>query len=307
MERCGGGCGPWNDDTAAPRPTGPGTAGRRQAVELNNRTSLPADLRELDRRQLNECLRRELEQRPIDEPRVMQLLQALEELEIPQEEDDEQIRAACEKYRAGCIKKAARKRRGIFLRTLLRMGTIAAVVIVLVLGMPRANGENLLVQFATRISRSVVAFFSSEDGDNQVAKGFQTDHPGLREVYDTLRELGVSAPVVPSWLPDGYELTEVKTETFPAKTRIMANFQAEEKTIVLYYDLYGSAVTHEYHKDGTLVDHYEWGDIIHDIYANREKTLVFWERENLQCAIIADCAEDSVTEILKSIYMMEDA
>ena len=43
---------------------------------------------------------------------------------------------------------------------------------------------------------------------------FETDHPGLQQIYDAVVEMGVTEPVVPMWVPEGYDLVEYKAEDY---------------------------------------------------------------------------------------------
>lgn len=275
-------------------------------MELNREACLWERLDHMDSGQLNRLLQLELgkETRQIDQDLVCRILGLLENREAAQEfADDEAVQAAVEKYRAGCKHPAGRKKPK---RWFWHMAAVAAMIMVLVMTVPRASGENLFVEFITNITQDVIAFFCPGQANNQMALEYRTDHPGLQQVYDTMTELGVTAPVVPSWIPEEYELTELETASVPAKTRVYARLEKDGKAIVLSYELYGIAATHEYLKGETLVGKYERAGVTHDIYENNEKYLVYWKQENVECFIVVGCQEDSLIRILDSIYMMEE-
>ena len=274
-------------------------------MEFNKPICLREDLEQMNLGQLNALLRTELskERRDMDSDFVRKILTTLEGRQSsPDLKPDDTVQAAIDHYREGCEIPPKRKPNKWF----LRIACAAAIAAVVLLALPRASGESLFVEFVTRIYEDVVGFFNPAQSDNRMAYEFQTDNPGLQQVYDSMVELGVTASSVPAWIPEEYKLVEIKKESGPSKYRIVARFEAEEKKIMLTYEIYGIAATHEYHRDDTPVKEYERAGIIHEIYINNEKYMVYWKQENIECSIAADCQEDSLIRILKSIYMMEE-
>lgn len=134
---------------------------------------------------------------------------------------------------------------------------------------------------------------------------FCTDNPGLQEVYNQVTELGVTIPVVPMWLPEGYELVECKTEEIPGKTALHAGFSNFEKFIVYELAVYSDNITRNYYKDGINVRETEIDGTTYSIIRNNDLFIAVWTKENIECSIFIDCQEDILNRILESIYMME--
>ena len=179
----------------------------------------------------------------------------------------------------------------------------AAILCVLLTAIPRASGESLLSQFFKKITEEVVAFFCPDQTDNQHEPSYETAHPGLQKLYDEVSRYGIEAPVVPSWIPDGYELTELKVEIYPSKTRISTCFKAGNRELLIFHEFYGTTITHEFLKDDAIS---ETSGVVHNIYTNSEIQYVLWEYENIKCSIVVDCQEENLIKILDSIYNMED-
>lgn len=272
-------------------------------MELNNPACLPG----MNGNQLRDRLLRELgkDLRQIDERLVQNILQEMERSPAdPALAENEAVLAACDRYRTGC-QRAKKPKRG-YRHLLLQVVAAAAVLCLVLMVLPIARGEGNFLDFVNKVRSDVVAFFNPAQADNRYAGGYQTDHQGLQQLYDAVSQIGITQPVVPTWIPAGYELAEIKTEVFPAKTRIYARFESLDSVMVYSYELYGMVVTHEYVKDETSYDEYECGGNIHKIYSNNDRYTVLWEHENLKCSIVVDCQEDQLSEILKSIYFMED-
>lgn len=272
-------------------------------MESNKRACLQERMAINEQERLSEILQSELQKEncEIDDDLVRQILDELESREDdPKYQDNAEAEKACGTYRAGCVK-MIRTRKPVR-RWSIRVAAIAAVISILIVVVPAAQGAGNFLEFVSQIRDDVVAFFNPDQTDNRLEYEYHTEHPGLQQLYDAVVELGVTEDVVPMWIPEEYELVGIEKEVGPAKTRICGWFKSEDKTIIVTFELYGMAVTHEYLKGDAPVDIYERAGIVHEIYLNHEKYLVLWERENMKNSIVVDCQEDQLIEVLKSIY-----
>lgn len=272
-------------------------------MKSHNEQGLRRELEALDTHQLNLLLQREAEKpvSQIDEALVRSAWMTLEQREVEPLPVDPTVEVACAKYRAGCPKSFGGKA-----RMWIHLCVIAAALCLILTAIPRASGESLLVEFFQKVRSDVVAFFKPSQTDNRHIPNGIIEHPGLEELRQTVENCGVTVPVVPTWIPEEYELIELKADYFPSKTRIVANFETSNQTIVFYYDIYTHSVTHEFHKDETEYIEYESAGIIHKIYTNNGKQFALWDRDNVKCSIVVDCQEENLIMILDSIYNMED-
>ena len=135
---------------------------------------------------------------------------------------------------------------------------------------------------------------------------FQTDNLGLQEVYDKVTELGVTVPVVPMWLPEGYELVECEVNKSPSKKYLTATFSNGYANIVYQLDIYSDNVTYEYYKSNSEIWEFELNDITYRIFRNKELQVAVWTIENIEGTVVIDCQEDVLNRILESIYTMEE-
>ena len=272
-------------------------------MKSHNEQSLRREMEALDTHQLNLLLQREAEKpvSQIDEALVRSAWITLEQREAEPLPVDPMVEAACAKYRAGCPKSFGGKA-----RMWLHLCVIAAALCLILTAIPRASGESLLVEFFQKVRADVVAFFHPNDKDNRHIPDGMIEHPALEELRQTVENCGISVPVVPTWIPEEYELIELKTEKFPSKTKVSACFMTNNKEILIYYEFYEISVTHEFYKDDMEYRKFEAAGTEHHIYTNNEKQFALWDRENVQCSIVVDCQEENLTKILDSIYNMED-
>lgn len=261
-------------------------------------------LEQLSTEQLDEMLWAELRKKPVDGAAVRLIMQILRERDAEQPMDvDAELMAAWEKYREPVPKRKVPEWFG----TLLRVASVILVLGLLLWVVPQAEAAPSLWERLVWLTESVFEFFAPDDtGDHRVRYEFKTDNPGLQQVYDAVVAMGVTDPVVPTWLPEGYALVEAKETTTPAKKQIYVTFTDSENYFTYIVELHNETVTHDYFKDDTPLDNREYGGIMHNVMRNHDKWLAIWVRGNVECFLSIGCQEDEFYNILESIYIVGD-
>lgn len=157
-----------------------------------------------------------------------------------------------------------------------------------------------------RITNNVMEYFSGEGKLADLDYCFETNNPGLQQVYDAVVELGVTEPVVPMWLPDYYELNEFKYLDSPLTKGVYVSFSNGNNEIVYKLNGYGGEPAHQYYKDDTHYEKYEQNGTVYYIMRNNSRWTAVWTKENIECSIALDCEEETLRRILMSINVMED-
>jgi len=272
-------------------------------MKVNDKNHLQDDLAQMDIRQLEKLLQRELEKDSEADPEtVRMLLRTIDEREEAYSfVDDVNVQAACDKYRAHQSEQKVRKQKN------LRVAAAALAAAILLVIIPQTVlAENLWDIFA-RWTESIFALFNPSGSEIEEPEYvFQTDNPGLQQIYDAVTELGVTEPVVPMWVPDGYVIEECTTTSTPLETYMHARMECADSELVFDVKIYTGGSAPEYYKDETDVEKWEYDDVIHYILRNKDNIVVVWPRNNIECFLSVDCQEDVLYEILKSIYLTED-
>lgn len=278
-------------------------------MQDNSITSLRELLTQLPTAQLDQMLWEELEKDLPDANAVRMILEVLREREkdMPVEMTPG-IQNAWEKYRMNTASpEAGTGRRSKIRKWFVRIGSVAAMICILLLAVPKEAEADSLFEKLTSLSDSIVEFFSpGQANDNPAEYTFETDNPGLQKVYDTVVAMGETEPVVPSWLPEGYELLECKTDATDTKASLMADFKRNADYLIISYDIYNLDISHEYHWDGEDIRTYERRGQEYSIMRNNNRWVVIWFTEKTECSLTVDCSEDTVYKILDSIYVTED-
>ena len=257
--------------------------------------------------ELEAMLQAELKQKTPDEEKVILLLHILEdrERESPLELSFQEAEA-WQRYKQNVMSRQGKRK--LPPRWLSVAASVVLIVGILVSVVPQQAAAESFWQMLQRMTHSMMEYFSPRDKFDDVEKNyvFETDNPGLQQVYDAVVELGVTEPVVPMWLPEGCELAEFEEKNTPVMKGVWANFSNGEQEVVYKLDVYKGEPAHQYYKDDTHYESHEREGTTYHITRNNERWAVVWEKDNIECLLTLDCAEDTLWRILDSIYVMED-
>lgn len=265
------------------------------------------ELEQLSTQQLDHMLQAELQKEDADPTEVRAILKVLEEREknMPTQMDDvDQL--AWQKYQSRVKEdsdKPVKKQKWI-----LRAACIAAVLCVLSVAVSYNVEAESFWGRIVRWTDSILEIFSPEaPSSEEEVYSFRTNHPGLQQVYDAVTGLGVTEPVVPMWLPEGYELVFCEKMNSTNKMTLLAGFQSGKKVINYNVAVYSEGVANQYQKDEAEKKVVDIDSVSHHIVRNIDTWVVVWTKENIECSISIDCQEDELYKVLRSIYDKEEA
>lgn len=186
-------------------------------------------------------------------------------------------------------------------RWIISLASIAAALALLIMVVPKAVGASSFWDAVLCVTDSVVQFFTPGE-DSEAGYVFETDNPGLQQLYDKVVELGITDPIVPMWLPNGYELTEIKESSSRGYKKILSVYMNGSDSIVIMYKISGEISTTQYEWKRELVEVYEAGRRNHAIIKNADNWTVTWVVNNVECFITADLELEDIYKIIDSIY-----
>lgn len=274
-------------------------------MKERNITGLREALENLPTNELDAMLQAELEKSPPDEASVRLMLSILEgrEPETPPAISPDEA-AAWERYQkrmAGQGKKPATLR-----RRLAVAASVAVIAGLLFAVVPQQAEAETFWEMLQRWTETVMEYFSKQDSFRDPEYIFKTDNAGLQQVYDAVVELGVTDPVVPMWLPEGYEIVELDTPSTPLVQSVFSRFFYNGNNIVFKLDIYVGEPAHQFYRDGSYYEEYEKNGMSFYITQNNGSWVAVWVKDNIECLLTVDCQEDTLRRILRSIYVMED-
>lgn len=270
-----------------------------------NTTGLRGMIEQISTEQLDEMLQHELEKESVDESAVRLIMAVLEKRDQDTPiEINPQIAAAWGKYQAHVP--AQSRPKFSFQSWSVRIAAAVAVVIALALTVPQSAEAEGFWERLSRWTESIFEFFAPGEEPVDEEYVFQTDNPGLQQVYDAVTALGITVPVVPMWLPEGYELVECKVNESDSKKYVYAWFSNGGSNASLDIAIRNLESPRQYSKDESNTKIREIAGVVHNILHNNGWWTAAWAKDRLECAIYIDCQEETLYKILESIYTMED-
>lgn len=125
----------------------------------------------------------------------------------------------------------------------------------------------------------------------------------LSELQTAMEEYGLTGGLLPSYLPDGYEMAEIQCEGTGISTDFYCLLESDEGSIVLEYNVYQSGeFSRLYDKDGEDPESYTVGGITHYIMTNFGTYYAVWLKDNAECSISGVPSKAELCKIIDSIY-----
>lgn len=201
------------------------------------------------------------------------------------------------------------KHRRVFRRPLL----VAAIIVLLIasLTIPVAGYGNLLEMIGSWTADQFTFIATGQhrnfnSGEVDAGKVNISDSQVGGELRQVLQEHGITEPVVPSWLPDGFELVgEVSVQEYPdfGKTEFSAAYSNEDDFYAISITQY-TAPTDScmYEKASGVPEVFASGGIEHYIIQNSDTCIAAWYVDNLECSIHTSLSISDLERAIDSIY-----
>lgn len=266
-------------------------------------------LNKLNIQQLREILRLQLDEDEVDVELIKKINAVLaSKTELPEPNIDsayERLRAAegseplySEVIDEMAAEKALRPPHKKF-RALFKVGLVAAIVIVLFIG-TGIVGYAMGYDFWGAMSDWTADRFSFlvEDSLYQRTQG-EDPYSKLRE---ELRANGVTAEVVPEYMPDGFSLSSIDTDETMIGLGIFSTLTNDNKEILLNYTITTKEPNSIFAKDEVTPEVYTVCGIDHNIFTNEGSYIAVWINQNVQCEIYKVEDKEELLKMIDSIY-----
>lgn len=127
-------------------------------------------------------------------------------------------------------------------------------------------------------------------------------------LQDALDAYGITEPLVPTWLPDGYQCITIDVTEFSLSTDFCAFYENGDRLISIAItkyqdDSYIADTVNAYEKDATDMKTYLENGNLHYIFENNHRVIVAWCVDSYSCAIKADISTEDAEKMVDSIYL----
>lgn len=276
-------------------------------MQDNSVVSLREMLEQLPTEQLDKMLHLELQKEPPDPDAVRLIMHILEDREkdLPVEVTPEQ-EAAWERYRQRIAESNLSPKKRLRPRWCRWSAMAASVVLVLFLLIPlRADAEGFL-GVLSQWKRDFLEFVVPGGMRRETLREYETEHPGLQQLYDEAVSFGVENPVLPEWFPNEYSFAWSDIIKTPTADRMVFMLSNQQKYAVFEIKKINAEVFRQFSRDDDHRQTYEKNGITFDVTSNAERWVAVWVKDNTEYSFTMDCREDTLRRILETIYVTEE-
>jgi len=193
---------------------------------------------------------------------------------------------------AAPIPMAEVRRRAGRRRPLLRLAQAAAVLVLAVLGATataRAFGYDLWGWTARWTDREFRFERVGEESD-----GAPVSIPAALEA------LGVTEPLYPAWLPDGFRPLVFQTDV--SDTAVLHEAYAAGERFLLITAARGESFAAVYEKDAGPVTKYEAGGVVHYLFSGDGYSAAVWHTAEFEVSFIGNVSRAELCRMIDSVY-----
>lgn len=274
-------------------------------MQENNMIDLLGSLKEMSSEQLSRLIQEETAKESPNDDLVLMVLDILEDREKKNSvELGPKGKAAWKKYQS---KVRTRDRKNVLIwKPLMQIASVLLVITLLFSLLPtQANAETWWERLA-KWTDDLFSFLNPNSKRTIEEKyQFQTENEGLQQVYCAIKNLGINEPIVPMWIPEEFDLFEIKTDAIPNQKFVVALFNGDNTQLIINVRIVNDESSYHYHKDSLEPIIYEKYGTIFNILHNNERKTVTWTIDNIECALSVDCQEEVLYKIIESIYRLE--
>lgn len=129
---------------------------------------------------------------------------------------------------------------------------------------------------------------------------------GEEAYYDTLEEaveaFGITAPIVPKWIPERFELAEVTAVNKTSGVFICADYMSGDKVLQIRYREKKNSNFSSMEQESNQVEAYSAGEVRHYLLMDMDREKALWQNGELECVIAGNVTRGEMREIIDSIY-----
>ena len=188
------------------------------------------------------------------------------------------------------------------------LATAAVLTLAVLFLAPPALGYESIYQMIGHWTEQIFHFETSPGSENS-ASGHNGDdsQENPSGEYATLQEAleayGLSADIVPSQVPEGFELVNLNvSEALDfGKVEFSAYYEKTGSPLTVFVVYHNGEYTYVFEKDGMPVEEYISGEITFYLFENLGQQVAAWYTDSCECSISGDISRDEMKTMVDSI------
>lgn len=181
-------------------------------------------------------------------------------------------------------------------RPLLRVGLVAAVIVVLLFAVTVVAGAKGFDLWGwIPLWESEDLRFATETPEDDVLRD-----SNIHDIRSALNELVITEPVYPSWIPEGFVYSASVIEADPIFLHELYTNNGQELSITITPS--SGADSAVYQREDTFLEEYFTNHTIHYVFQDINHFSVVWNTEHYTVLMIGNLSLEEMKRIIDSVY-----
>lgn len=186
-------------------------------------------------------------------------------------------------------------------RRMRRLVSTAAVIVLLIVGSSVTANAMGIDLWKVVVNWTQETFHLSGNQESTPTAPEKDNHQEYSSLQDALDANNISVPLVPTWLPDGYELLDIKVNVSPVQEVFLGIYHNNGKKLKVQITKFMSADPQQIEQSDALIEAYESDGIVYYIFADNQQLRAVWIVEKYECYISGELTIDEMKMIVDSI------
>jgi hypothetical protein len=195
-------------------------------------------------------------------------------------------------------KSVVRKKPALWVRRMTAVAAIAALLILVPLtssALTLGEAWEIIAQWA----KETFSFVS--EGNAQVSEPMEADQREFSSLQEMLQENNRDASLVPTWIPDGFVVDEIKKDPTPIQEVYSVRYKKGDKKLIIQVRTYLSSDIQNNEIESEPIDIYSRSGIDFYIFENLNQLRTIWIVDSYECIITGDVTIDELKLMIDSI------
>ena len=120
-------------------------------------------------------------------------------------------------------------------------------------------------------------------------------------LQEALQKANIEEKLVPTWIPDGFELTEITVQETPARNVYAAIYQCGDSTLKIIIRNYLNADPQYIEQSDDFIETYTVSNITYHLFSNYDTSRAVWIIDSYECYISGNLTVDQLKLMIDSI------
>lgn len=183
----------------------------------------------------------------------------------------------------------------------VRRAIAAAAALVLIVGIPLTakafNWEKIWTAMATW-AKETFSFVDEDQNADTPSPANEKEYTSLQQALEITNK---RTDIIPTWIPDGYELERIDIDETPMQRNYVAIYQNGDKHLTISIRSYGETDPERIEINEDLVEIYNASAVEYYIFSNYDRIRAVWIQDSYECNISGEITIEEIKMMIDSI------